>query len=121
MSWEFKCKSGIQIESGTTTNVGAGAKSICEKDYIWNPAACSCIYPSWYFLNNGLQFQPNVYNTGKDLFMIFMNLSDKAILNIKSTICCCIVSGININCVVLLWCKWCHVVAISSYHYCTDD
>ena len=42
MSWEFKCKSGIQIESGTTTNVGAGAKSICEKDYIWNPAACSC-------------------------------------------------------------------------------
>ena len=81
----------------------------------------SNIYPSWYFLNNGLQCQPNVYNTGKDLFMIFMNLSDKAILNIKSTICCCIVSGININCVVLLWCKWCHVVAISSYHYCTDD
>ena len=81
----------------------------------------SNIYPSWYFLNKGLQFQPNVYNTGKDSFMIFMNLSDKAILNIESTICCCIVSGININCVVLWWCKWCHVVAISSYHYCTDD
>ena len=42
MSWEWKCKSGIQIKSGTTTNVYMGAKNICEKDYIWNPAAYSC-------------------------------------------------------------------------------
>ena len=48
MSWEWKCKSGIQIKSGTTTNVYVGAKNICEKDYIWNPAACSC--------NNGKYF-----------------------------------------------------------------
>ena len=81
----------------------------------------SNICPSWYLLNNGQQFQPNVYNTCKDLFMMFFNLSDKAILNIKSTVCHCIVTGISISCVVLWWCKWCHGVVISSYHYCTNN
>ena len=34
----------IQIKSGITINVGASVKKhrACEKDYIWNPATCSC-------------------------------------------------------------------------------
>ena len=36
----------IQIKSGMTVNVGASVKiklhRVCEKDYIWNPATCSC-------------------------------------------------------------------------------
>ena len=40
----------------------------------------------WYFLNKGLKFQPNVCNRCHDLLMMSMNLSDIAILNIKSAI-----------------------------------
>ena len=37
----------IQIKSGITINVGASVKTkkkhrVCKKDYIWNPASCSC-------------------------------------------------------------------------------
>ena len=33
----------IQIKSGLISNVGLRVKNdICEKDYIWNPATCSC-------------------------------------------------------------------------------
>ena len=37
-------QSVIQIKSGITVNVDPSAKEdhICEKDYIWNPATCSC-------------------------------------------------------------------------------
>ena len=38
----------------------------------------------WYFLNYSFKFQPNVCNRCHDLFMMSMNLSDIAILNIKS-------------------------------------
>ena len=40
----------------------------------------------WYFLNKGFKFQPNVSNIWDDLMMISMNLSDIAILNIKSNV-----------------------------------
>ena len=40
----------------------------------------------WYFLNKGLKFQPNVCNRCHDLLMMSMNLSDIAILNIKSAV-----------------------------------
>ena len=49
----------------------------------------------WYFLNKGFRFQPNVCNGCHDLLMMSMNLSDIAILNIKSADSRCIISGIN--------------------------
>ena len=39
----------------------------------------------WYFLNKGFKFQPNVCSRCHDLLMMLMNLSDIAILNIKSS------------------------------------
>ena len=36
------------------------------------------------FLNKGFRFQPNICNGCHDLLMMFMNLSDIAISNIKS-------------------------------------
>ena len=55
---------------------------------------CSiCHY--WFFLNKSFKFQPNVYNIFHDLQMVSMNLSDIAILNIKGSNYCCIISGIN--------------------------
>ena len=39
----------------------------------------------WYFLNKGFKFQPNVCNICHDLLMMYMNLSDIAILNIKGS------------------------------------
>ena len=45
---------------------------------VWN----ICHY--WYFLNKWFKFQPNVCNGYYDLLMMSMNLSDIAILNIKS-------------------------------------
>ena len=49
----------------------------------------------WYFLDKGFKFQPNVCSGCHDLLMISMNLSDIAILNIKSADYCCIISGIS--------------------------
>ena len=49
----------------------------------------------WYFLNKGFKLQPNVCNRCHDLLMMSMNLSDIAILNIKGSDYCCIISGIS--------------------------
>ena len=49
----------------------------------------------WYFLNKGFKFQPNVCNRCHDLFMMSMNLSDIAILNIKSVHYHCVISRIT--------------------------
>ena len=38
----------------------------------------------WYFLNKGFTFQPNVSNGSHDLLMTSINVSNIAILNIKS-------------------------------------
>ena len=51
----------------------------------------------WYFLSKGFKFQPNVCNRCYDLFMMSMNLSDIAILNVKSADYGCIISGISKN------------------------
>ena len=48
-----------------------------------------------YFLNKGFRFQPNVWSKCHDFLMMSMNLSDIAILNIKSASYCCIISGIS--------------------------
>ena len=54
---------------------------------------CHC----WCFLNKGFKFRPNVCNRCHDLLMMSMNLSDIAILNMKSADYCCIISGISKN------------------------
>ena len=46
----------------------------------------------WYFLNYIFKLQPNVYNRCHDLLMMSINLSKIAILNIKGSVCCCIIS-----------------------------
>ena len=52
------------------------------------------IFHYCYFLNQGFKFQPNICNRGHDLLMS-MNLSNIAILNIKSADYCCIISAIS--------------------------
>ena len=49
----------------------------------------------WYFLNYSFKFQQNVCNRCHDLLMMSMNLSDIAILNIKGSNYCCVISGIS--------------------------
>ena len=51
----------------------------------------------WYFLNKVFKFQPNICNGCHDLLMMSMNLSNIAILNIKSAGYCCIISEISKN------------------------
>ena len=51
-----------------------------------------CLY--WY---KGFKFQANVCNGCHDLLMMSMNLSDIAILNIKGSDYCCIISLISKN------------------------
>ena len=54
-----------------------------------------CYY--WYFLNYSLAFQPNVCNRCHDLLMMSVNLTEDAILNIKGSDYCCIISLISKN------------------------
>ena len=49
----------------------------------------------WYFWNYSFMFQPNVSNRCHDLLMMFMNLSDIAILNTKGSDYRCIISLIS--------------------------
>ena len=49
----------------------------------------------WYFLNKGFTFQPNICNGCHDLSMMSMNLSNIAILKIKGSDLCCIISRIR--------------------------
>ena len=51
----------------------------------------------WYFLNYSSKFQPNVCNRCHDLLMMSINLSNIAVLNIKGSDYCCIVSLISKN------------------------
>ena len=51
----------------------------------------------WYFSNFSFKFQPNVCNRCHDLLIISINLSDIAILNIKSSDYHCIISVIYKN------------------------
>ena len=56
----------------------------------------------WYLLNISFKFQSNVCNRCHDLLMISLNLSDIAILNIKSADYRCIISRISKNEVIKL-------------------
>ena len=49
----------------------------------------------WYFLHYNFKFQPNVCNRCHDLLMMYTNLSDIAILNIKGSDDHCIITGIS--------------------------
>ena len=51
----------------------------------------------WYLLNKGFKFQPNICNGCHELLVISMNLSDIAILNIKSVDYCSISNRISIT------------------------
>ena len=51
----------------------------------------------WTFLHRGFTFQPNVSNRCLDLLMMSMNLSDIAIIDIKSVNYYCIISRISKN------------------------
>ena len=56
----------------------------------------------WYFLNYSFKFQPIVYNICYDLLMMFMNLNDIAIFNMKGSDYHCIISLISKNEVIIL-------------------
>ena len=47
------------------------------------------------FLNKGFKFEPNICNGCHDLIMISMNLSNIAILNIKGSNYCYVISRIR--------------------------
>ena len=49
----------------------------------------------WYFLNKEFEFQTYECNRCHDLLMMFMNLRDIYIFNIKNVDCCCIINGIS--------------------------
>ena len=49
----------------------------------------------WYFLNKGFKFQSYVRNRCHDLVIMSMNLSNIAILKIKGSDYCCIISKIS--------------------------
>ena len=53
------------------------------------------IFHYWYFLDKGFKFQPNASKGCYDLLMMSMNLSNNAILNIKSAGYCCIINKIS--------------------------
>ena len=60
------------------------------------PKECDvCHY--WYFLNYSSKFQPNICNRCYDLLMMSMSLHAIAILNIKGSGYCCIISLISKN------------------------
>ena len=54
-----------------------------------------------YFLDYSFRFQPNVCNTCHDLLMMSTNVSNTAILHIKVSDYCCIVSLISKNEVII--------------------
>ena len=75
----------IDVSEGIDVNKTSGQKRV------------SHIYHCCYFLNYSFKFQPNICNRYHDLLMMSMNLSDIAILNIKGSDCCCIISLISTN------------------------
>ena len=76
------CYDRIDVSEGIDANK-ANASKECDV----------CHY--WYFLNYIFKFQPNVCNRCQDLLMMSTNLSDIAILNIKGSDYCCIISLIS--------------------------
>ena len=72
----------IDVSEGTDVNETSASKE-CDICHYWD------------FLNKGFKFQENACNRCHDLLLMSMNLSDIAILSIKSADYCCIISGIS--------------------------
>ena len=72
----------IDVSKGTDENKTSASKQ------------CN-IYHYWCFLSYSFKFQPIVCNRCHDLLMMFVNLSNIAILNIKGSDYCCIISLIS--------------------------
>ena len=53
------------------------------------------VCPYWYFLNYSFMFQPNVCNRCHDLLLMFLSLSNTAILKVKGSDYHCIISLIS--------------------------
>ena len=72
---------------------------VSERIYVNKTSASKecdiCHY--WYFSNYSFKFQSNVGNRCHDLLMMSLNLSDVAILNVKDSDYCCIISLISKN------------------------
>ena len=60
----------------------------------------------WYIFNKRFTFQPNVWDGCHYLLMVSMDLSDIAILNIKSVDRRCIISGISKSDAKKSWTLW---------------
>ena len=73
---------GIDVPKGIDVNKTSESKE-CD------------IYHYWYFFSKDFKFQPNVCNRCHYLLMITVNLSGIAILNIKGSDYCCIISEIR--------------------------
>ena len=69
---------------------GVSGRISINKTNAWKESDI-CHY--WYFLYKGFKFQTYVCNRCHDLLMMSTNLSDNAILNIKNTDYCCIISS----------------------------
>ena len=72
----------MNVSGGTDIN-----KTSSSKEYD------ICHY--WCFLNKGFKFQPNICNWCHNLFMMFMALSNIAVLNIKGSDYRCFITGIR--------------------------
>ena len=79
----------IDVSEGIDVNKTSGSKE-CD--------ICHC----WYFSNYTFKFQPNVFSRCHDLLMISMNFSNIAILNIKGSDYCFIISLISKNAAINL-------------------
>ena len=55
------------------------------------------IFSYWYFLEKDFKFEANIYNRFRDFLMMSVNLSDIAVLNIKSADYRCIITKISKN------------------------
>ena len=75
---------GIDVSQGTDVNATSASRECDISRY-------------WYFLSYSFKFQANVSNRCHDLLMMYINLSDIAILNIKGSDYCCIISLISKN------------------------
>ena len=74
----------INVSEGTDVNKTSASKE------------CNvCHY--WYFLNYSFKSQPNFSNRCHCLLMMSVNLRDIAILNIKGSDYCCIISSVSKN------------------------
>ena len=69
----------IDVSEGTDFNKTSASKE-CD----------ICYY--WYFLNYSFKFQTDICNKCHDILMRSMNIRDIAILNIKGSDYCCIIS-----------------------------